>query len=117
MTPGSRSPGKCGLAGHQIEVFGMRLRLDHPGARRAPDAVQQRQRNPDADALLDRQHDDRGRGRHDQEELAERLPGNRDDLADADDPQGYENQVPSDASTRETCWKIPEDQIHQPGQN
>ncbi len=68
-----RSPGKCGLAGHQIVVSGHALELDQPRPRRAPDAVQQRQRDADRDALLDRQHDDRGGGGDDQQEFAERL--------------------------------------------
>ena len=103
MTPGSCSPGRFGLDGHQIEVPGTRSNTSTPGARRAPDAVQQRERDADSNALLDRQHDDRRRGHDDQKEFAERLPVDRNDLADADDPQGDEQQHAAERRVRNSA--------------
>jgi hypothetical protein len=52
--------------------------------------MQQRECYSNADTLLDGKDDDGSGGRNDQQEFAERLPVNRNDLADADDPQGDE---------------------------
>src|SRR5665213_2970995 len=73
---------------------GARYPFEHryAGAGRAPDAVQQRQRDSDRDTLFDRQHDDGGGGRDHQRQFAERLPRDRNDLADADDPHRDEQQ-------------------------
>ena len=79
-TPGTRSPAMCGCAGHQIVVPGTRSNSTSLRARRAPDAVQQRQDDAERRALLDRQHDDQRRGREDQQELGKGLPIDRDDL-------------------------------------
>ena len=57
-----------------------------PRAGRAPYAMQQRERYSNPDPLLDRKDDDGRGGRHDQQEFAERLPVNCNDLADTDNP-------------------------------
>src|SRR6202048_2601966 len=93
MTLGSFSPGMCGLGGHQIEVPGPRsnTRTGTRG-RRDPYAVQKRERDADRGTLLDREDDDGRGGRDDQQEFAERLPVDRDDLAETDDPECDEQQ-------------------------
>ena len=50
--------------------------------------MQQRQPDPDRDTLFDRQHDDCGCGRNDQQEFTERLPVDGDDLTEGPDDDG-----------------------------
>ena len=84
---------------------GSRHALEHhqPRPRRAPDAVQQRERNSEPDALLDREHDDRRRRHGDQKKFAERLPVDRDDLIDANDAQGDEQQHAAERRVRNSA--------------
>ena len=62
--------------------------------------MQQRQHDAERDALLDRQHDDRRGGGDDQQELAERLAVDRDDLLEADDAQRHEQQHAAERGVR-----------------
>src|SRR3954467_3488037 len=90
-TPTMRSPAMCGCAGHQIVVPGTRSNSTSR-ARRAPDAVQQRQHDAEERTLLDRQHDDQRGGGGDQQEFAWGLAIDRGDLLHADDAQRDEQQ-------------------------
>ena len=98
MTLGSFSPRMCGLDGHQIEVPGTRSNTEDPGAGRAPYAMQKRERDSNPDPLLDRKDDDRRGGRDDQQEFAERLPVNCNDLADMDNYEATNSKTPPSAA-------------------
>ena len=71
---------------------GHALEYEDAGARRAPYAVQKRERDANRDTLLDREHYDGRSGRDNQQEFAKRLSVDRDGLADTDDSERDEQQ-------------------------
>src|SRR6202521_4778539 len=77
------------------------LEHDDAGARRAPYAVQKRERDADCDTLLDREDDDGRGGRDDQQEFTKRLPIDRDDLANSDDSERDEQQDAAERRMRD----------------
>ena len=91
----------CGLAGHQIVVPGTRSNSTSRARVVLQMPCSSDKRDADGDALFDRQHDDRGGGGHDQQEFAERLAIDRDDLLDADDPQRHEQQHAAERRIRD----------------
>src|SRR5450432_2270233 len=77
----------------------------HPGAGRAPYAVQERKRDTDSNTLFDRENDDGRRCQNDQKKFTQRLPENHHNLADTDDPQRNKQQNAPERRVRNSAEK------------
>ena len=74
-------------------------------ARGAPHAMHQRQRDTDADTLLNWKQDDGRGGGYDEQEFDARLPVDRNDLSDMDDTECDEQQYAAERRLRHVLQK------------